>query len=89
MKTIVNKPNLYDLLYNDVVEDIHMYIKLLQSTKRILEFGAGTGRVTIPLAKEGHQVEAVDLSKEMLSQLSLKIKEDSLLYTNKYKTSTR
>ena len=61
MKKIVDNPELYDLLYNDVSEDINMYISLLQNKKNVLEFGAGSGRVTIPLAKEGHFIDAVDL----------------------------
>ncbi|MEZ5064227.1 MAG: class I SAM-dependent methyltransferase [bacterium] len=32
----------------------------------VLELGAGTGRVTVVLAKDGHDVTAVDLSPEML-----------------------
>ena len=68
MKKIVDKPDLYDLLYEDVTEDIDMYIHLLKNSKNILEFGAGTGRVTIPLAKDGHYIDAVDISKSMLDK---------------------
>ena len=57
MKTIVEKPNLYDLLYADLSEDVEMYRKILKDSKSILEFGAGTGRVTIPLALDNHFVE--------------------------------
>lgn len=79
MKKIVDKPILYDLLYNDVTEDINMYINVLQKQKNILEFGAGTGRITIPLAKQGHFIEAVDLSANMLQTLKNKIKNDEFL----------
>lgn len=79
MKKIVDKPDLYDLLYEDVTEDIYMYLKLLKGQKNILEFGAGTGRVTIPLAKDGHFIEAVDLSSEMLNELKNKIQDDETL----------
>ena len=54
MKKIVDKPDLYNLLYKEVTEDIYMYLKLLKDQKNILEFGAGTGRVTIPLAEKSH-----------------------------------
>lgn len=77
MEAIVKKPNLYDLLYQDVVEDISMYFKLLKGCQIILEFGAGTGRVTIPLAEEGHYIDAVDIEKSMLNVLSSRIEKSS------------
>lgn len=79
MKQIVDKPDIYDLLYKDVKEDIQMYIKLLKGYKNILEFGAGTGRVTIPLAREGHFIDAVDISPGMLESLKMKIKDNQYL----------
>lgn len=39
---------------------------------RIVDFGAGTGRLSIPLASRGYQVVAVEPCKEMLDQLSRK-----------------
>ena len=36
---------------------------------RVLDVGAGTGRMSIPLSKLGYQVTAVDASKEMLKVL--------------------
>lgn len=38
----------------------------------IVDFGAGTGRISIPLANMGHSVTAVDRSQAMLDQLILK-----------------
>jgi len=37
---------------------------------RIVDFGAGTGRLAIPLAREGYRVTAVDPSGAMLAQLA-------------------
>jgi SAM-dependent methyltransferase len=82
MKTIVETPNLYDLLYANLSEDIDMYIKLLKDSKTILEFGAGTGRITIPLARKGHFIEAVDLSKDMLEKLKFRLSNDNQLSAN-------
>ncbi|MDO5568737.1 MAG: class I SAM-dependent methyltransferase [bacterium] len=82
MKTIVENPSLYDLLYLDIREDIEMYRGILKESANILEFGAGTGRITIPLAKDGHNICAVDLSKEMLTGLKEKISSDPLLFKN-------
>jgi len=80
METIVKKPNLYDLLYRDIKEDIFMYLKLLKGSKNILEFGAGTGRVTIPLANAGHNIDAVDIEVKMLEILSKKIETNYNLF---------
>ena len=52
MQTILKKPELYNLLYQDVKEDISLYKTLLKSYDTIVEYGAGTGRITIPLAME-------------------------------------
>lgn len=79
MKKIVDKPDLYDLLYMDVIEDIGMYKRILKDVKNILEFGAGSGRVTIPLAMDNHFIDAVDISSEMLQSLKNKIKNDKFL----------
>jgi SAM-dependent methyltransferase len=38
-----------------------------QATGPILEIGAGTGRITLPLAEEGMEVVALDLSEAMLA----------------------
>ena len=39
---------------------------------RIIDFGAGTGRLAIPLAREGFSVHAVEASASMLAQLVAK-----------------
>lgn len=37
---------------------------------RVVDFGAGTGRLAVPLAREGYRVTAVDPSEKMLAKLS-------------------
>lgn len=49
---------------------IHKFIK---EGMRVLEVGAGTGRYSIALAKEGYQVDAVELVKHNLDILESKI----------------
>src|SRR5262249_54127132 len=39
----------------------------------VLELGAGSGRVTIPLARRGHDVVAVDASPAMLAKLRARV----------------
>jgi len=59
-----------------------MYRKILKDSKSILEFGAGTGRVTIPLALDNHFVEAVDLSRDMLKTLKKNLTTNKKLSKN-------
>lgn len=40
--------------------------------KKVLDAGAGTGRLSMKLAKEGAQVTALDISPDMLAQLKRK-----------------
>lgn len=40
--------------------------------RRLLDLGCGTGNITIPLARRGYQITAVDLSAEMLAQAQAK-----------------
>ncbi|MBQ7775155.1 MAG: class I SAM-dependent methyltransferase [Lachnospiraceae bacterium] len=42
-------------------------------SKRILEVGAGTGRYSVTLAKEGYQIDAVELTEHNLSLLRAKL----------------
>lgn len=64
---------LYDYEYRRRRADVTFYRELakrrLGGPGRILELGAGSGRVTIPLARDGHEVVAVDQSRPMLARL--------------------
>ncbi len=76
-----NVANLYDLDQRNVTQDdIPFYLDYASEINGdILELACGTGRVTIPLAKAGHNVWGLDLSKEMLDELNKKIESDSQL----------
>ena len=58
----------YDQLTQQTLEQIGG----LGSGLRIADFGAGTGRLAIPLAAAGHKVTAIEPSKAMLEQLEAK-----------------
>jgi SAM-dependent methyltransferase len=68
---------LYDYEYRRRRADVTFYRELAQrrlgGPGRILELGAGSGRVTIPLARDGHQVVAVDQSPAMLARLAARV----------------
>ena len=61
---------LYDV---DLVEDpgdLDLYLALAARVEGpVLELAAGTGRLAVPLAAEGHDVTAVDLDPAMLARL--------------------
>jgi len=63
---------LYDFEYSDRVEDIRHYRGLaleLGDELDVLELGAGTGRITVPLARDRNRVVALDLCNSMLDRL--------------------
>ena len=67
--------SLYDLDQRNITkDDIPFYLEYASKLHgSILELACGTGRVTIPLANEGYNIWGIDLSKEMLDQLKVKM----------------
>jgi len=69
-------PILYDFEYQDQEDDIDWYAAQAErwaAGRTILELGAGSGRVTIPLADDGHRLLALDHMPEMLGHLEAKL----------------
>jgi ubiquinone/menaquinone biosynthesis C-methylase UbiE len=71
---------LYDYEYADRTDDIRWYRRLAhdllardEAPARILELGAGTGRITCPLARDGFHVTALDRMPSMLAGLARRI----------------
>ena len=50
----------------------------LPSDKEILDFGGGTGILTLPLAKQAKSVTLVDISEKMLEQARLKAEQQDI-----------
>jgi SAM-dependent methyltransferase len=75
---LIYDPNIYDGL-NTFLSDLQFYKKWLPTDKnaRILELCCGSGRLTIPIAKE-YNICGVDNSFSMLEQAKLKATKEGL-----------
>lgn len=70
---------LYDYFQKGVAGDIEFYLDYFKNFKgKILEVGAGTGRITIPLLRRGLNVTALDVAPRMLRILKEKSKKQKL-----------
>jgi len=72
---LIYDANIYDGL-NTFLSDLQFYRKWMPTEKnaQILELCCGSGRLTIPLAKEGLNICGVDNSISMLEQAKIKAK---------------
>lgn len=68
----------YDAEWKSLTNDIPF---LLNEAKKfgapILELACGTGRITLPIAKDGHEVYGIDNSEKMLLILDNKLKKEN------------
>lgn len=72
---------LYDFEYADRTEDVAFYRRIARERAGghpILELGAGTGRISCPLAEDGHRVLALDRMPAMLQALRARAKREKL-----------
>lgn len=70
-------PLLYDLEYADQQDDVDFYTELADTRaqgRAVLELGAGSGRITIPIAQGGHRIIALDRMPVMLEHLDTKLR---------------
>lgn len=67
-------PAYYDHAYRDRRDDVAYYVRLGRLSKGpVLEYGVGTGRVALALARAGVDVTGVDVSRPMLAHLRGKL----------------
>jgi SAM-dependent methyltransferase len=69
-------PVLYDFEYTDQEDDVDWYCALADergADTTILELGAGSGRIAIPIAMAGHRLIALDRMPAMLDHLFAKL----------------
>lgn len=76
---LIYDANIYDGL-NTFLSDLQFYKKWLPKNKeaKILELCCGTGRLTVPIAKDGHNICGVDYTSSMLGQAKVKASEAGL-----------
>lgn len=64
-------PVYYAHAYRDRSDDVAFYVALARSIGGpVLEYGAGSGRIALPMARAGLRVDAVDASGPMLAELA-------------------
>jgi len=69
----------YDLFYGDLVEDIELFKEYARKQgSPILELMSGTGRVLLPLAKEGFEVWGLDINPKMIAIAKEKIRKEPI-----------
>ena len=70
---LIYDATMYDGL-NTFLADLSFYKKWLPKEKdaKVLELCCGTGRLTIPIAKEGYNICGIDYTPSMLEQAKLK-----------------
>jgi ubiquinone/menaquinone biosynthesis C-methylase UbiE len=67
----------YDLEYGKLETDLPFYTDLARETGGpVLEMAVGTGRVAIPIAREGLRVFGIDSCPEMLTVLAKKLENE-------------
>jgi trans-aconitate methyltransferase len=88
MSDIYKHPAEYDLEHRGRDEDVQFYLQLLEKLRpeRLLELGCGTGRITLPLARQGtpssievvgldSEAEMLDKAEQSLSQADLQTRK--------------
>jgi SAM-dependent methyltransferase len=71
-------PAYYDAAYRKRRDDVRYYERLATEIGGpVLEYGVGTGRVGIPIARAGFDVTGVDVSPGMLAELRRKLRGEA------------
>ena len=69
----------YDLAYSNFTEDVDFWVgQARRYGGPVLELACGTGRIAIPLAREGFEVTGIDLAESMLEQAERNSQEEGL-----------
>ncbi|GLC89538.1 class I SAM-dependent methyltransferase [Lysinibacillus piscis] len=77
--TKYDNPSKYDALYNDYQDDLLYILEAVKNVKGpIIELACGTGRLTIPLVREGYEIYGVDIHEGMLNLAIQKATKEGL-----------
>ena len=76
---LIYDADIYDGMNTDLT-DLPFYKRWLPKNKdaQILELCCGTGRLTLPIAKDGYNISGVDFTSSMLKQAKVKASEEGL-----------
>lgn len=70
-------PSFYTYTYRERLTDVAFYVDVANDVGGpVLEYGAGNGRITLPVARHGHPITAIDLSKPMLDDLRARVRRE-------------
>ncbi|KIO46825.1 class I SAM-dependent methyltransferase [Sanguibacteroides justesenii] len=77
---LIYDADIYDGM-NTHIDDLRFYKKWLPKNKnaKILELCCGTGRLTLPIAKDGYSICGVDYTPSMLEQARIKAAEEGVV----------
>ncbi len=76
--SLYTRPAYYDKVYRSRSADVDYYVGVLGARSgAVLELGAGSGRVTLALARSGVKVTAVDASEGMLASLRAQLNHEA------------
>jgi SAM-dependent methyltransferase len=75
-RALYERPRYYDHAFRAHRKDVAFYLALAQQARGpVLELGAGTGRITLPLLRAGVAVTAVDQSAAMLERAAERVEK--------------
>jgi len=66
-------PDYYAVTYQKRKDDVAYYTRVASAHSAVLEYGIGSGRIAIPIARTGTRVTGIDLSRPMLRDLRARL----------------
>jgi len=67
-------PSFYTHTYRERLTDVEFYVDLANEVGGpVIEYGAGNGRIALPIARHGHRIMGVDWSRPMLADLKARL----------------
>jgi SAM-dependent methyltransferase len=68
-------PQYYAQSYATRKDDVAYYARVAKGHARVLEYGIGSGRIALPIARGGAEVVGIDQSRAMLADLRARLKK--------------